>query len=94
MPWDSIAQHAPAFAALCFIVVIFMKAMGKYVTQVGELSNTCHISHREVAEIAARAIEANTSILKEVRDAQQKTTLVMREVTTLLRSANGRDKRG
>ena len=79
MPWESIAERIPAFAALCVLVIYagkhireitraYMTAIEAYMVQVRELSATCHESHREVSESTAESITAVSERATRVMD--------------------------
>lgn len=67
----------------------YMEAMTVYMSEVRELSVTCHASHREVADVTTGAIDRNTSGLDALQSSQHEMALIMREVSTLLRQVNG-----
>jgi methyl-accepting chemotaxis protein len=119
--WDALIQQAPAFAALCFLIILagkhlstrdrqlqkitenYMTAMRDYMVQVRELSQTCHSSHREVSETVANRIaelannassvmQRNTESLDKLRESQQQTSIVMAELSVLIRARNGSRK--
>ena len=101
MPLDKLIEQMPAFGALCFLVFLagryllkitnnYMAAMQAYMSEIRELSATCHSSHREVSETTASAVRDCTAAITGLHQAQHETSLVMAEVRTLLKSANGR----
>jgi hypothetical protein len=104
MPWEKIAESAPAFAALCVIVISsggliwkivskFMTAQDKYMEQMSEISGTCHKSHKEVADETASAVRENTKALGKLSESQTEIRVVLQETATLLKAANGRLQR-
>lgn len=111
MPWDKVAEHVPAFAALCVIVLSsggliwrmvkqssdtqarmvkgFMETQDSYMKQMGEISGTCHQSHKDVADETAGAVRENTKVLGKLYDSQHEIKLVLAETTAVLKTANG-----
>lgn len=101
MPWEKLIEEAPAIGAISFLVTMgawcfwrmvqkFMETQAANLVQLQRLSETCHASHKENAEIAASAIRENTEELKESRESQHKTQMVVKELTLLLKTVNGR----
>jgi hypothetical protein len=112
MPWAEIAPHAPALVALILFVIVagglFWRVFKKttdisqgFVKTLTEVSDSCHVNHREVSqetvaaireasERTASSIERNTQALDHCHTCQREQVDAMKEVTFALKQINGR----
>ena len=96
MPWDKLADAAPALVAVIMLSVIFAglvwKMIAAFIQTIKGTAKDCHDNHNRVADITAEALDRNTEALGSCRACQAETTKAMQEVTVTLRMMNGRSK--